>query len=576
MDILGLHKHLILTEHSEQAVAHILIASAIINIFALAAPVASIVVFNKVLPHQGISTLTLVAVGMTIVYLFEGSLRVARNIIATYLGARLDLALSRSMAQHLLLLPIRKFETISPNKLHEQLRQLDQLRGFLTSDIPVLLVDFLFSAIGLIVLLAIEWRIGLFAVGMAILFVAVSFIVDGRQRLVVQEQLDATTARGVVLGEIIQGFLTVKALNLQGLMQERYDQKLADASWANFKSQQISGYLSAVSNGLHNFASLIVLTWGAGMILRGQLTIGALVACSIIVGRTLAPLRYLAIGWHRCREASQSLSVFRQMMSEAKDVEVGLGISSIERQQPLICDGAKFVIDEGGRTILTGIDLVLTPGSVTGLVGASGSGKTTLGKLLAGLYAPSGGAVKIGRTSISQLPASVVRQYCGYVSDDAFLFSGTVLDNLLLGLPHGVTERAIQAAQFSGAHRFISQLPHGYNTRLGDGGIALSAGQRQLIAITRVLARKPIIMILDEATAALDPASEAHLLGNLKMAAKSFGLIVLIITHRYSTLSYCDRVSHLHDGQISFDGTPQEFAQSRSFEGQSSLQGSRS
>lgn len=548
----------LLDKSARKALREVVCASVVLNCFMLAAPVASIVIFNKVLPHQATATLTVVATGMVIIYIFDLALRNARNFIAVHTGARLDAAIGNHVVQHLLRLPLHYFERTSAGEILERLRQLDTVRGFLTGEMPLLLVDLAFSVLGIAVLFAIDWRMGLLALFMLPLFAGASFLADGTQRKLSEASFTTGTAKAGTLNEIITGALTIKAMGLQPHMSSRYGARLAESAWASFRSQNLAGFMANISHFLHGMASLTVLILGAGLIINGELSVGALVASSMLVGRSLAPVRYLATAWHRLREAQQAFARLNKLMQEAPEATSESGFEIPSGRQPLRCAHVQFSHMGGQRSVLTDVTLTLAPGTITALVGASGCGKTTLGKVLAGIYAPNAGRVTVGNLDVTQIAEEPLRRHLGYVPQEAQLFAGTVLDNILFGLPAEATTRAFEAAQFTGAHMFIQSLPEGYNTRVGEGGIGLSAGQRQLLSITRVIVRNPRVLILDEVTSALDQVAEAHLMRNLQRAAKSVGVSILVITHRPSTLVTCDHVALLAGGKIVKEGTAEE------------------
>ena len=548
----------LLPESTKRALRDIVLASSVVNVLGLAAPIASIVVFNKVLPHQATATLTVVTVGMLIVLLFDAALRTARNMIAVHAGARLDAAIGNRVMRHVLRLPISYFERNAHSDIEERVRQLDTVRAFLTGEMPMLLVDLVFSALGFAVLLAIDWRIGLLVLLMVPAFAGLSVLTDGAQRRLAEAGFAAGASKTGALNEILGGALTIKAMGLQAHMESRFGARLGDAAWAGYRSQNLAGYLASVSNLLHGLASLLVLVVGAELTMLGQLSVGALVACSMLAGRVLAPVRYLAMAWHRLRQAQQAYGRLDRLLQETPEAETEAGFELPAGRQPLRCAHVRFLHTGALQAVLSDVSLTLAPGTITGLIGTSGSGKTTLGKLLAGIYHPTAGGVSVGSIAISQVAGGALRRQLGYVPQDAFLFAGTVLENILFGLPSEANARALEAAQFTGAHGFIQTLPQGYGTRVGEGGLGLSAGQRQLLAITRVVVRNPRLLVLDEVTSALDAEAEAHLMRNLQRAARSAGLVVLVITHRPTTLAFCDRVALLAGGRIVQEGTSQD------------------
>lgn len=543
---------------TRRALRDVALASGVLNCLGLAVPLASIVVFNKVLPHHATSTLTVVATGLLIVHLFDAALRSARAALAVHAGARLEAVIGRRVAQHLIRLPVSYFERTAAGETVERVRQLDTVRAFLTGEMPLLLVDLVFSIIGFGVLIVIDWRIGLTVLAVVPLFAGLSFLGDKAQRRLNEESYEAAAARASTLNEVIHAALTLKAMGAEALMERRLGDRVARSAWAAFRSQSLAGYVASGASLVHGLSSLTVLVIGADLVMNGQLSIGALVACSMLTGRSLAPVRFAATAWHRLREAEQAFARLEPFIAEEPEATAPEVADFQQHPVPLKCEELHFAHVGAVRPVLRGTSLTLMPGTITALVGASGGGKTTLGKLFAGLYLPAHGRVRLGAYDPAHMPAGVLRSHIGYVPQTPHLLSGTVLENLLFGLPAETRPRAIEAAQFTGAHAIIEALPKGYETVIGEGGVALSPGQGQLIATTRVVMRRPKVLILDEVTGALDPACEAHLMSNLRRATRTAGLVVLIITHRASTLAVCDRVALLAGGRITREGTAKE------------------
>lgn len=540
---------------------HIILASVLINIFALGAPLVSMIIFNKVLGHQAYSTLNVLAIGALTLYIFDSILRSARSYISVHTGARLDAYIGTEVMAHLLRLPLRYFEKTPSGLLTERLRQLDIIRNFLTGQMPMLLVDLAFSIILFAAIFLIEWRIGFIALLAVPIFMAISFAFDKTQNRYSQKSFAATAQKVSAMNEITGNSMTIKSLGLESDMEARHGELLAQTAWTGFKSQNLSTHIYNFSNILLSVMSLIVLYLGSRFIMEGDMNIGQLIACNMLVGRTLAPIRQVCTAWHSLRETQHSFERLHAIMGEAPEAGIGKSSSLPNLRGTVAVENVQFSYAHDIPPALRDVSLTLPVGSMTGIVGPSGCGKSTLGKVMVGVYKPSRGRVMIGDIDIAQISPISLRREIGYVPQENQLFAGTVRDNILLGVSDPSPARAIWAAQFVGAHDFIQLLPQGYDSMLGERGGGLSSGQRQLLCIARAMAREPRLIVMDEATSALDLTAEEKLMINLRQTAKKIGLTVVFITHRLGTLRLCDQVVLLKDGTLVKQDTPDKMFQ---------------
>jgi len=529
---------------------HIIVASTLINILALTAPLVSLVVFNKVLPHAANSTLTVVVIGALVLYCFDALLRSARSYMVVHTGARIEAILASGAMAELLRRPIRYFETASSGTVTEHLRQVDTIRTFLTGEAPILLVDFFFAAVMTAILFIVDWHIGLLVAFFLPLFVLISFAFDSTQSKLEQQQHQTGVSKSSLINEIIRNAVTIKAIGLEPEMQARFGDQIARTAWTNFKAANLAAQIGSIAILLQAMASLVILFLGANLIIKGTLTIGELIAANLLASRILSPARQIATIWHRLRASQRAYQRLGELMATNEDIPTAGTMNPPTGPLVLSADSVGFSHDGQSTAVIAAASLTLRPGTITALVGRSGCGKTTLGKLLAGLYQPKNGRITIAGLGLAQLSPASLRRSIGYVLQDCRLFSGSVLDNLLMGNPGAEAAKAIRAAKLVGAHEFIERLPSGYQTQIAEMGIGLSAGQCQLLCIARALAGEPPILILDEATSALDPTTEERFMHVLRQLVVAGRISALFITHRTNCLRYCDRVAVLSDGVI--------------------------
>jgi HlyB family type I secretion system ABC transporter len=539
-------------------------ASLVINILALATPLFAMTVFNKVIGQQALDTLQVLAFGMAAVYVFDALLRILRGYVSSHTGARVDALIGSEVMHHLLHLPFRHFETTPAGLIGERVRQLDTIRTFFTGQMPMVIVDLAFVVVFLVVLVFLHPLLALITVAAVPVFVGLSFAFHRRQAQLVEQAFAANAAKSSQLGEAVQNALTVKGLGLEAEVERRWDQRLALAAWTGFRANHLNNTVAALGHALTLAVSLLILSIGALQVIEGEMTIGALIAANILATRALAPLRLLVGAWTQVQEVRKAFERIDDIMKEPTEAAPGEVGPAQRLDGKVVFENLGFAFEEGRAAALEGVDLTVPAGTIMGVIGPSGSGKTTLMRLLQGLYAPQSGRVLLDDTDIAHLSSAAVRQQLGVVPQEVQLFAGTVRENIQMGSGHNDPERVVAVAKFVGAHDFIQRLPQGYDTPLAERGVGLSAGQRQMLAIARALIRNPRILILDEATSDLDPASEEQFLRALKRASR--GRTVIVVSHRLAPLSIADRVALLIDGRVERVGPPSEviaFAKAR-------------
>jgi len=542
----------------------LLLASFVINVLALGLPLFSMTVFNKVVGQQALDTLAVLAIGMVVVLGFESVLRVIRGYVAAHTGARLDALIGSEVMHHFLALPFARFERASAGAMAERVRQLDTVRSFFTSQLPIQIVDVGFTLVFLAVMFFIHPVMAFLTLAVAPFMVGVAVLLHWRQMKLINQIFEAQAAKASALNESINNALTVKSLALEPEMERRWESRLATAAFASYRASNLANVSATLGYMLQMIASLAILSIGAVLAIEGEMTVGALIACNMLASRVLVPLRSIAAGWNHVQETREAFRRINEIMQEPAESPPGTASPTPELRGRIQLEAVDFSFEPGLPPTLRGVDLSIERGTVIGIIGPSGSGKSTLAKLMQGLYRPTGGRVTIDGTDVQHMSLQALRQQIGVVPQDNQLFAGTVRENIQLGALARDPDRVVAVAKFVGAHDFIQRLPKGYETVLGERGVGLSNGQRQLLCIARALVRNPRVLILDEATSDLDPVAEDFLLRNLQRAAK--GRTIVIVTHRLAPLAIADRVALLIDGRIERVGPPAEviaFAKTR-------------
>lgn len=549
----------LLYERVKPVLGELLVSSFAINVLALATPLFMMVIFNKVIgqgnPDTLATTMVVLIIGMSIVYLFDTLLRVLRGYVSSNTGARIDALMSGEVVRHLVHLPYQHFEKTPSGVIAERLRQLDTLRAFFTGQMPALIIDLGFVFIYLAAIFLINTIIGIFVTLMIPVFIGISLITHRAQRRYIDENFHALAAKGSALNETVNNASTIKALGLESEIEKRWRERVARSAWTSFKANNLANVVGSFTGALQMFVSLGVILVGTWEITNQLMSIGALIAVNMLAGRALAPMRQVISAWHTLQAVRAAFVRIDEMMSISPEIEPGVLAPMPPLQGEVVFERVSFRYDDG-PPILHEIDLRIEPGTVIGIIGPSGSGKTTISNLLQGLYTPTSGRVLVDRTDIAHISPAQLRAQTGAVPQEVQLFSGTVRENIAMGVADKDPGRIVAVAKFVGAHNFIQKLPQGYNTILSERGGGLSQGQRQLLCIARALIRNPRIIVLDEATSALDPATEEQLLRTLRTNAR--GRTIVMVTHRLAPLAIADKVALVIDGRIERIGPPTE------------------
>jgi ABC-type bacteriocin/lantibiotic exporter with double-glycine peptidase domain len=532
----------------------LLLASLLVNAFALAMPLFIMTVYNRVIGYAAFDTLNVLVVGMLILIAFEAAMLALRGYLSSHTGARIDALLGSEVMHRLLRLPYATFERTPTGVTMERVRQLDVLRSFLTGQMPMAVVDLAFVFLFIGVLFLIHWAIGLLTLVALPLFVIASFAFHRSQMRLIEQTFAADAAKSTTLAEIATRPLTVKATGLESDMEARWSSRLAVSAYTSFRSNNLGNIVHVVGNLLQQLVQLILIYLAVVLILEGKLSMGGLIGATLLAGRAVAPLRRVASVWHQVQQVRAAFKRIDEIMTEEAETAPRFASAGLRGKGDLRIEDVSFSYRDDQPPVLRNISLAFAPGRIYGITGPSGCGKSTLAKLLVGLYPPKTGRILIDETDVKHVAVPTLRRHIGFVPQELELFSGTVKENIALGSAQKDQPRIETAARLAGAHAFIQGLPKGYDTELNEGGRDLSAGQRQMLCIARALARGSPILLFDEATSALDPDAERHVLGALK--ALKAQRTAILISHRLAPLEAADVVIVVAQGTIQAMGPP--------------------
>jgi subfamily B ATP-binding cassette protein HlyB/CyaB len=535
----------------------VLLASFFLQLFALVSPLFFQVVVDKVLVHRSLSTLEVLAVGLVAIAFFETLLGVLRTYLFSHTTNRIDVELGARLFRHLLALPIGYFQARRVGDSVARVRELENIRNFLTSSGLTLVIDLFFTSIFIAVLFYYSPLLTWIVLASLPFYVGISAAATP----LFQKRLDEKFKRGAenqaFLVETVSGIETLKAMAVEPQMQRRWEEQLAGYVAASFRVTSLGNVASETVQFVSKLVSAAILYLGAKLVIGGELSVGELIAFNLLAGRVSAPVLRLAQTWQDFHQARLSVDRLGDILNTAPEPVYNPGKMSLAAiRGDISFENVSFRYRIDGQQILHDINLEVPAGQVIGIVGTSGSGKSTLAKLVQRLYLPESGRVLVDGVDIAQVDPARLRRQIGVVLQDSTLFNCSVRDNIALVDPAIPTENVIAAATLAGAHDFILKLPEGYDTIVGERGSSLSGGQRQRIAIARALIADPRILIFDEATSALDYESESIVQKN--MAKISQGRTVIIIAHRLSALRLADRVITIERGRLIEDGSHHE------------------
>ena len=515
-------------------------------------------IIDKVIGQNGINTLPVLAVLLFTFSIFENVLTAVRTNLFIDTTNRIDLSLGEEIIDHLLRLPLTYFDKRPVGELSSRLAEMEQIRSFLTGTALTVLLDAIFSFLYIGIMLIYSWILTIVALLVAPVLASITFLVSPviRRQLRRKAELNANTQNHLV--EILTGIQTVKAQNIELNSRWRWRNRYTKYISEGYKNAITSTTSNSLSQFLNQASSLAVLCVGTFLVLKGQLTLGELIAFRIISGYVTTPLLRLANLYQGFQQTAISIErigdILNNVQESTKEDKLNIPLPPIEGK--VSYEDLSFRFNKKGPLQLSQVSLEIKQGEFVAIVGQSGSGKSTLMKLLSRLYDPDAGKISIDGYDISKVELYSLRRQIGIVPQDSLLFDGSVEDNISLSMKDASTDEIVQAAKVACAHDFIMTLPVGYASKVGERGTNLSGGQRQRIAIARTVLQNPKLLIMDEATSALDYETERKVSLNLMEFFR--GTTVFFITHRLTSITHADRIVMMHNGKIEEQGTHDE------------------
>ena len=557
--------------------AEVVVTSFFIQLFALVTPLFFQVIIDKVLVHRSMTTLDVLAVGLLAVSFFEVVLSTLRTYVFSHTTNRIDVGLGAELFKHLLALPMSYFEARRVGDTVARVKELESVRGFLTGSALTVVVDLCFTLVFLVVMYLYSRSLTLIVLGTLPCYAALSLVITPMLRSRLSEKFNRGAENHSFLVETVHGIQTIKSSATEPYGQKNWEERLASYVNASFRATNLSN-LANQSAALINKVTVVLILWfGARLVMDGALTIGQLVAFNMLASRVSGPVLRMFQLWQEFQQAGISIARLGDILNAPREPSLNPG-----RTSPPVLVGrisleeVTFRYRPDGRDVLSKVSIDVSPGEIVAIVGASGSGKSTITKLIQRLHLPQSGRVLIDDIDLALVDPMWLRRSIGVVLQESFLFNRPVRENIALGDVTLGMEQIVRAARLAGAHDFILELPEGYDTVVGEQGSNLSGGQKQRIAIARALATNPQILVFDEATSALDYESERLIQNNMRTICRD--RTVFIIAHRLTAIREARRIFVLERGRIIESGSRKEllkraghFARLHALQAESSL-----
>ncbi len=513
-----------------------------INLLMLTGPLFMLQVYDRVLTSGSIPTLVALVVLVVILYGLYGFLEFIRARVLVRIGRILD----ESLRQRVFDVVAHHALVRTPGVNDHPTQDLMTVRQFISGPGPFAFLDMPWAPIYLAVIFLMHWLLGVFALIAVVLLACVAVFNELLTRMPTRAAQSAASKAAIMATESRHNVEVASALGMLGVLRERWSKVQSDAlDFLTFASDR-AGAVSSTSRTLRLMFQSGVLAVGAYLVVNQEISPGTMIAASIIMSRALAPVEQSIAHW-------QSFLGFRSAIQRLNKILVATPQEKDRMALPeptanvVVQDFAAF-IPGVSQPIVAGVSFTLKPGDGLGIIGPTGAGKSTLARALVGVWPHFRGEVRLDGATLAQWDPNLLGHHIGYLPQEVELFDGTISDNISRFYPDPDPEAVIAAARAANVHNLILQFDDGYNTLIGEGGVRLSAGQRQRIGLARTLYGDPALLVLDEPNANLDAEGEAALI-HAMVAARKRGAAVVVVAHRPSAIAALDSLMMIKDGR---------------------------
>jgi len=526
------------------------LAAIMINLFGIASSLFVMNVYDRVVPNgeAAMHTLWAMGVGILIVYFSDFLLRNLRARFLDFAGRKADVIISAQLFEQILGMTMTA-RPQSAGVLAANMKEFETLRDFFTSATLVALIDLPFVFLFIFIIWVIGGPVAVVPLAAVPLVVGMGLFLQKPLEKVIKESLHESALKNAHLFETIVGLETIKVQAAEGHSQRAWEELSEKSSRTTVKSKQIASFAQNWAVFIQQIVSAVIVIVGVFLINDGALSMGGLIACVILSGRAMAPLAQVSGLLTKMNQSRQGLDQLDDLMKKPVERPAGKHFITMPEIKGLV-EFRDVVFSYPGQAVpaLNAMSFTIQPGEKVGIIGAVGSGKTTLERLLINLYEPTSGSVQIDGTDVRQIDPGDLRRNVGAVQQSPQLFFGSVRDNITMGHETAPDSAVLRAAEMSGVMEFLKDSQAGLDTQVGERGEALSGGQRQAVAIARALLYDPKILILDEPTASMDPASENRLRSRLN--ALCVDKTTILITHKGAMLNIVDKLILMDRGKL--------------------------
>lgn len=532
---------------------YVMLSAVFINAFAIAMPIFSMNVYDRVLPNKAISTLWVLAIGLLIVFLFDALLKVARASIIDHVGREMDFRLASGLFDRVINTSA-KARPASTGAFVNRISQYEVLRDFFTSQTAAMFIDVLFMGVFIIVIASLIGWVVIFPVLAAVISIVGTVIIGRRSANAVKASINEAGQRNSILVETLSSPQTVKAARAEGQFLRKWENTISASSETQNKIKWYQALATQLTSVASQLATVGIMIGATYRFADGSLTMGAIVASMMLSSRVIAPVAQISAMLLRTRSVMEAYTTLDAIMNmpDERTVRRGFVSRSVDKGH-IEFRKVRFAYPGVEHYVLDQVSFSIAPGEKVGIIGKIGSGKTTLGRLMVNFYEANEGEILVDGVSIKQYHPAQLRRQIGLVLQDPELFNGTVRENITLSDPDADDARIIDVARRCGVEDFVARHPMGFDMPVGERGFLLSGGQRQAVALARTMLVNPRVLFLDEPSSSMDLATERQLIGNLSRTLAA-DHTVLIATHRFSLLQLVTRLIVVDNGRIVADG----------------------